>query len=110
VKLLLDQNISYKILDQIIDLYPNSNHVRLLGMETAVDTEIWNFAKKNNFIIVTFDSDFYERGLIFGFPPKILWIRTGNISSKYIINILVNNFNSINDFYSDKNKSCLNLY
>ncbi len=52
------------------------------------DVEIWNFAKIENFVIVTFDSDFYDISLINGCPPKIIWIRKGNLTTNQIIALL----------------------
>ncbi len=37
---------------------------------------------------MTFDSDFYDLGTIRGFPPKIIWVRTGNTTTKSLENIL----------------------
>jgi len=52
------------------------------------DQEIWEYAKKHDFAIVTFDSDFYDISVINGHPPKILWIRTGNLPTDKIAQLL----------------------
>ena len=78
----MDQNISRKLIKDLKDLYPGSNHVYSLGLHEASDKEIWDYACKNDFVIVTQDSDFNERSLVFGYPPKIIWLRTGNVSTK----------------------------
>ena len=88
MKLLFDQNISYRLIKQIIDLFPDSKQVRELGLENSTDTEIFDFAKRNDFAIVTFDSDFCDLNIIRGFPPKIIWIRTGNTTTKNLENLL----------------------
>lgn len=62
--------------------------VRDLGIENYSDFEIWKYAKSNNFSIVTFDADFADIANIKGCPPKIIWLRTGNMSTKNIIEIL----------------------
>ncbi|PCI08167.1 MAG: hypothetical protein COB73_07250 [Flavobacteriaceae bacterium] len=82
MKLLFDQNISFRLLRKINDLYPNAKQVKNLGLENSSDIEIFEYAKKNNFAIVTFDSDFCDLNIIKGFPPKIIWIRTGNTTTK----------------------------
>ncbi|NOY49280.1 MAG: hypothetical protein GXO88_01740 [Chlorobi bacterium] len=82
MKLLFDQNISFRLIKRIIDLFPDSKQVRELGLENSSDTEIFDFAKRNDFAIVTFDSDFCDLNVIKGFPPKIIWIRTGNTTTK----------------------------
>ncbi len=68
MKLLFDQNLSYRLVETVSDLYPGSAHVRLLGMERTDDTTIWRYAKDNGFTIVTLDVDFNERSLVYGYP------------------------------------------
>ncbi len=75
MKLLFDQNISFRLIKRIIDVYPESRQVRELGLENATDFEIFEYAKKNDYAIVTFDSDFCDLNIIKGFPPKIIWLR-----------------------------------
>ncbi|MGB3535165.1 MAG: DUF5615 family PIN-like protein [Microcoleaceae cyanobacterium] len=59
MKLLLDENLSDKIIPQIIDLYPHSEHVKTLSLTQTDDILIWEYAKNNDFVIVSKDSDFY---------------------------------------------------
>jgi predicted nuclease of predicted toxin-antitoxin system len=73
VKLLFDENISHKLARALDDLYPGSAHTRDLGLKASDDRLIWERAKKDDFIIVSKDSDFYQRSLLFGHPPKIIW-------------------------------------
>ena len=72
MKLLFDQNISFRLIKLILDLYPESKQVRELGLENSTDFEIFDYAKRNNFAIVTFDSDFCDLNIIKGYPPKII--------------------------------------
>ena len=110
MKLLFDQNISYKLVNILHDLFPDSNHVRLLNLETSSDKQIWEYAKKYNFIIVTQDSDFNEMGLFLGYPPKIIWLKPGNTSTKYIENLFITNHQHIIDFYKNPQLGCLEIY
>ena len=71
MKLLLDENLSRRIIPFLQSAYPESSQVTLLGMETATDDEIWRYAKNNGFVIVTRDSDFHERSLIEGHRRKV---------------------------------------
>jgi predicted nuclease of predicted toxin-antitoxin system len=77
-ELLLDENLSDRIIDKIIDLYPDSQHVKTLGLINTDDALIWEFAKFNNFVIVSKDSDFHQRSLLYGHPPKFIYLRIGN--------------------------------
>ena len=110
MKLLLDQNISFRLVDRIVEQYPGSAQVRHLDLENSSDLEIWKFAKENKFSILTFDADFFEFANIFGHPPKIIWLRGGNASTSTIEKILVNRFVIIQDFLiKNKGLSCLTL-
>lgn len=71
---------------------------------------IWEYAKKNDYIIVTKDADFSELGVVKGFPPKIIWIRRGNCTTKDIENILRENFEQIELLSEDKNTGILVLF
>lgn len=75
MKLLLDENLSRKLIDRLSDLFPGSTHVCLIGLERATDVEIWGFARGNGFVILTADGDFYELALTLGPPPKVIWLR-----------------------------------
>ena len=78
MKLLFDQNLSFKLCARLADLFPNSEHIRLCGMERADDRIIWQFAKSNGFLLVTLDSDFADLAALLGSPPKVVWLRCGN--------------------------------
>jgi predicted nuclease of predicted toxin-antitoxin system len=103
MKLLLDQNISYRIVSKIQDIYPDSRQVRELGLENLKDLAIWSYAKDNEYCIVTFDSDFYDLGLIKGSSPKVIWLRIGNTSTQNIEKVLRQNFDLIKTFLTDPN-------
>jgi predicted nuclease of predicted toxin-antitoxin system len=50
--------------------------------------EIWEYAKRNSFTIVTFDTDFYDFANLYGHPPKIIWLRIGNTSTDHLVDFL----------------------
>jgi len=108
MKLLFDQNISFRLVKRIIDLFPDSKQVRELGLENSTDIEIFDFAKRNDFAIVTFDSDFCDLNIIKGFPPKIIWIRTGNTTTKNLENLLRKKKDLIKLFLSE-DYGCLEI-
>jgi predicted nuclease of predicted toxin-antitoxin system len=88
VRLLFDQNLSFKLVRRLADIYPDSAHVRDAGLVSAEDSVVWNHARTHGFVIVSKDSDFYQRSLVVGHPPKIVWIRSGNCSTTDIEAIL----------------------
>ena len=112
MKLLLDQNISFRITSKIQDLFPGSKQVRDLGLENSKDSFLWNYAQENNYCIVTFDGDFYDLGLIKGSSPKVIWLRLGNTSTQNIEIVLRKNYELINTFLTDpdyKEIGCLEI-
>ncbi len=72
MKLLFDQNLSFKLCDQLADIFPNSNHVRVLGLERAADRTLWQYAGSNGYTLVTLDADFAEMAALLGPPPKVI--------------------------------------
>jgi predicted nuclease of predicted toxin-antitoxin system len=112
MKLLFDQNISFRIVNKIIDIFPGSRHVSNIGLSDSEDIDIWLFAKKEDYVIVTFDSDYYDISLINGCPPKVIWLRTGNVTTEDIKKVILSNSQIINDFIdNDENldKACLEI-
>ena len=84
MKLLFDQNLSPFLASRLADIFPESAHVLDVGLDRADDAAVWIYARANNFIIVSKDSDFHERSVFSGAPPKIVWIRRGNCSTEAI--------------------------
>jgi predicted nuclease of predicted toxin-antitoxin system len=78
MKLLFDQNLSFRLCALLTDTFPESNQVRLLGLEQADDRTIWNRAKEGGFVLVSQDADFAELAGLLGPPPKVVWLRCGN--------------------------------
>lgn len=112
MKLLFDQNISFRILSKIKVNFPNAKQVRQLGIENYSDINIWKFAKENEFTIVTFDADFYDLSNFKGFPPKIIWFRFGNAKGDFIADIINSRILILKDFVSSPEYSeiaCLEI-
>lgn len=109
MKLLLDENFSDQIIPQIIDLYSNSAHVKALALTNTDDVVIWEYAKANDFVIVSKDSDFHQRSLLYGHPPKFIYLRMGNCPTSKIVQSLRDNFDIINQFGDSEIESILVL-
>lgn len=78
MKFLFDENISHRILKKIVTVYSGSEHVSNVRTKQWKDAQIWEYAQGNDFIIVTYDSDFNEFSMLKGHPPKVIWLRLGN--------------------------------
>jgi len=110
MKLLFDQNLSPRLVNCLADLYPDSQHVSSIGLDQADDRAVWEYANQNDFTVVTRDSDFSELSILRGSPPKVIWIRRGNCSTKQIEAILRSHNQDIIQFNEDPNLGVLTLY
>jgi predicted nuclease of predicted toxin-antitoxin system len=88
VKLLFDENLSRRLVKAISGVYPGSAHVFDRGLERADDKVVWDHAKADGFAIVTKDMDFHQRAVLHGPPPRVVWIRLGNCTTKKIETLL----------------------
>jgi len=110
MKLLLDENISFRVLNSISTVFPGSAHVAKEQTQVRRDAEIFDYARQNEFTILTFDEDFYELQLMHGYPPKIIWLRFGNSSNLKVISKLLDNQTSIISFISNPDSGILEIY
>lgn len=108
MKLLFDANLAPKLAQRLEDMFPGSDHVEISGLR-ATDTEIWSFAKAHGYAIVSKDSDFEQRALVFGAPPKVIWIRLGNCRTGVVESLLRQRFEDIMRFEADPHESILAL-
>lgn len=109
MKLLFDQNLSYKLASRLAELFPGSTHVRNIGLESADDPDVWKYAIENDFIIVSKDSDMHDRSLVFGYPPKVIWVRLGNCSTSDVEDLFRKHKDIIVVFRDDEFASFLAL-
>lgn len=107
--LLFDQNISFRVIREISAIFPGSKQVREVGLEGKKELEIWKWAKKQGFTIVSFDADFVDFSLLFNFPPKVIWLRLGNSSTKNIARHLIEREEEIHLFLSDEHVGILKI-
>ena len=110
MKLLFDQNISYRILRFLPDSFADCRHVQSVGLNDCDDLKIWQFAGRNGFTVVTFDADFSDIASLKGFPPKIIRLRTGNLTTAEIAERLLLNFSNIATFINHTEQGYLEIY
>ena len=84
MKLLFDANLSPALIGRLRVEYPDSVHVRDVGLRNRSDAEIWEYAKGNGFVIASKDTDFRERSFVEGSPPKVIWLDVGNAGTRWI--------------------------
>ena len=91
MKLLFDHNLSPRLVNRLADLYPDSNHLFNLNLDTAAD------------------SNFSELSLLRGFPPKVIWIRIGNCTTKDLESLIRSHSKKIDNFYKESKLGILIL-
>ena len=89
--------------------FPGTEHVNSTGLENKSDRMIWDFAKREGFTIVTFDSDFYDFSLTQGQPTKLIWIKSGNITTTNLERLFSEKVDQIKQLEDDKELSCLEI-
>lgn len=109
MKLLFDQNLSPRLPRLLADIYPESVHVRKVGLRDADDSALWEYAKRNGYALVSKDSDFQQLSLLYGGPPKYIWLRVGNCPVKTIEELLRRHSVAIHTFGMDASKAHLML-
>ena len=107
MKLLLDENLSWKLIARITDLYPDSVHVAQRGLLQASDREVWEYAKANGFSIVTADADFYELAITIGPPPKVIWLRGCDYPTAKAEQLLRDQAIRISEFLKEREQAVL---
>jgi predicted nuclease of predicted toxin-antitoxin system len=97
IRLIADENISWRLKKSLPGwLILPSNEIE--KNKRLSDFKIWQFAQRNNFHVLTFDEDFTDLHNLLGFPPKIIWMRTGNMTTLEIATRLLSLKKSIVEF------------
>ena len=109
MKLLLDQNLSRRVLFKLDDSFSDSMHVVHLGMDRDDDIAIWDYAKDHGYVIVTKDKDFLQRSVLMGHPPKVIHLRLGNCRVEAIATVILENRGHLKAFLKHPSKSYLLL-
>lgn len=111
MKLLLDANLSWRLCNKLKSYFDDCLHVDFIGLTVpAKDFEIWDYAQKNNLIIVTNDDDFIDLLNVKGFPPKIILLRTGNQSNSFIEKVLIKEHLNISPFINNDDIGLLEIF
>lgn len=94
----------------LADVFPNASHVQFHDLAERTDTEIWEFAKLNDFCIVTQDADFAERSRLYGSPPKVIWLRCGNAPTHQVEALMRAGQEAIQELLEQPTFHCLELH
>lgn len=109
MKLLFDQNLSHRLVKALQRQYPDSMHVREVGLAKAVDSVIWQFAAEHGYTVVTKDADFRQRSFVYGAPPRVIWLSLGDATTAQIQQLLGDRVTEIAAFHADPEATFLVL-
>ncbi|NCS24103.1 MAG: hypothetical protein GPI96_06135 [Microcystis aeruginosa BS13-02] len=107
MKLLFDENLLPKLPLLLVSHFPDSTHVRDCSLKGFPDQRIWEYARINGLIIVSKDADFYQRSLLYGQPPKFIWLRIGNCTTHHLISLILKHKQAIKEFSDNSTESVL---
>lgn len=88
-RLLFDENLSPSLPARLTAAYPNSCHVRDLGLRGAADRVIWARAASDGYVLVSKDDDFRQLSFLYGPPPKVVWLVVGNAGTGVVARLLM---------------------
>ena len=109
MRLLFDENLSFRLPRALGDVYPSSEHVRDIGLKGEEDARIWAYAAERGFVVVSKDADFFQRSVTYGAPPKVVWLRVGNASTARVEALLRDRLAVVRTFVEDPETTFLAL-
>lgn len=110
MRLLFDENLSPKMPGLLSKHFPGSAHVRDCGLLGREDGDVWDYAKAQGYAIISKDADFQQRSLLYGHPPKVIWLRIGNCDRAQIVELISDNVPAIRALGADPIESSLVLW
>lgn len=101
MKLLLDENLSRRLVPALRARWPGSSQVGLLGLDSATDADLCRFAAEQEFVIVSKDDDFQRLVAARGYRPRLLQVALGNVSNDVILAALLRDADRIDEAFAD---------
>lgn len=109
MKLLFDENLSFRLVEAVTESFPGSTHVDRVGLRGATDTDVWRFAAEQGFTVVSKDNDFRQRAFLHGPPPKVVWLVVGNAGTAELRGLVVRHLDTIRAFGKSAEEALLPL-
>ena len=94
---------------RLADAYPGSSHVSTLGLERAPDAAVWAAARDGGFVLVSKDADFPDLAALLGPPPRVVWVRLGNASTRDVEALLRTSRGAVEAFLADPEAAVLSV-
>lgn len=108
-KLLFDENLSPRLTRLLADAFPGNMHVDDVGLHGCADDDVWHYAGKHNFVLVSKDNDFRQLSFLCGAPPKVTWLHIGNGPTSAVVELLAKHVTDMNNFAQDPDTALLTL-
>jgi predicted nuclease of predicted toxin-antitoxin system len=109
VSLLFDQNLSRRLPALLAAEFPGSEQVIAVGLSTADDRAVWDYAAAHGMAIVSKDADFAQLSAVLGPPPKVVWLRIGNGPTRDVVALLRARAADVQAFLADPAAAVLEL-
>ena len=109
MKLLLDENLSHKLVARLTAAFPETAHVDELELHGQPDIAVWRYAAEHGFLVVSKDDDFRQLSFLRGHPPKVVWLVVGNAGTAVIAGLLLRNRSRLAAFAADSDDALLTL-
>jgi predicted nuclease of predicted toxin-antitoxin system len=111
MKLLLDENLSWRMIKQLTPIFSEVVHAAELKIkQPADDISIWDYAKKNGFTIISKDDDFEKIVLLRKAPPKLIYLKTYNLDTKKLVDLIMENSDKIIKFINSDENDIFEIY
>lgn len=89
MKLLLDENLSRRLVPALQVRFPGSTQVALVGLEQATDAMLCDYAARHGFVICSKDDDFQRLVAARGYRPKLIHLALGNVGNEAVLGALL---------------------
>jgi predicted nuclease of predicted toxin-antitoxin system len=107
MKRLFDQQLAAVLISRLAHDVPGSAHVRLNGMMEASDQIIWDYARPNDFTIVSKDRDVADLNARLGAPPKLVLLALRNCSTAVVESALRAALSEVTELINGSMFDCL---
>lgn len=108
-RLLYDENLSYRLVKLLAELFPESAHIDDVGLHGCPDDDVWNYARQQGFVLVSKDNDFRQLSFLRGAPPKVVWLRIGNAPTQVVVELLGSRKVDIESFEREADTALLTI-
>jgi predicted nuclease of predicted toxin-antitoxin system len=89
VKLLLDENLSRRLVPALQPKFPGSSQVALLSLERSTDAQLCDYASQHDFVICSKDDDFRRLVAARGYRPRLIHLALGNAGNDAVLAALL---------------------